>query len=64
LDLVDLFLKRLDFISLGLEELSDQVFVGDEGVVPADRDDGLQVVADLLPPVDEDAGTFELTARE
>ena len=29
-------------------------------MVPAGGDDSLEVVADLLPPVDEDAGTLEL----
>ena len=28
--------------------------------MPAGGDDGLEVVADLLPPVHEDAGTLEL----
>ena len=53
-------LQRLDGVGLGLEVLGDEVVIGDERVVPAGGDDSLEVVADLLPPVDEDAGTLEL----
>ena len=53
-------LQRRDGVGLCLKVLGDEVVIGDQGVVPAGGDDGLEVVADLLPPVDEDAGTLEL----
>ena len=53
-------LQRLDAVGLGPEVLGDEVVIRDQGVVPAGGDDGLEVVADLLPPVDENAGTLEL----
>ena len=58
--LADLRFQCLDLVSLGLEELDDKVVVWDEAVVPAGRDDGLEIVADLLPPIDENAGALEL----
>ena len=55
--------RRLQFFdgrSLGFEECGDQVFIGNKGMVPANRDKGLDVIADLLPPVDEDPRTLKL----
>ena len=60
LGLADLGLQRFDRVGLGLEKLGDEVFVGNQGVVPAGGDDGLEVVADLLPPVHENPGALEL----
>ena len=60
LGLADSGLERFDGFSLGLKERCDKIVVGDEGVVPTGGDDGLEVVADLLSPVDEDAGALEL----
>ena len=38
----------------------DEVGVWNQCVVPANRDDGFEVVADLLPPIYEDTGALEL----
>ena len=53
-------LVRLNSVGFGLEIFGDEVAIGDQGVVPAGGDDGLEVEADLLPPVDENAGALEL----
>ena len=58
--LADLGLHRLDCVGFGLEEGGDEIFVGNQRVVPAGGDDGLKVVTDLLPPVHEDTGALEL----
>ena len=60
LGLADLGLQRLDRVGFGLEKGGDEVAVRDEGVMPAGGDDGLEVVANLLPPIYEDAGALEL----
>ena len=46
-------------IGLGLEVFGNQVGIGYQGMVPASGNDGFQVIADGLPPVDEHAGTLE-----
>ena len=53
-------LQQLDGVGVGLEVLGNEVVIGDERVVPAGGHNGLEIVANLLPPVDEDAGTLKL----
>ena len=60
LALADPGLQRLDGIGFGLKERGDEIGIGNQGVMPAGGDDGLEVIADLLPPVHEDPGALEL----
>src|SRR5262249_38852680 len=53
-------LHSLDCVGFGREKRRNEVLVGYECMVPARGDDGLEVVADVLPPVHKDSGALEL----
>ena len=60
LRLTDPRLQSVNLVGFGLKERSDEIVIRNQGVMPAGGDDGLEVIADLLPPVHKHPGAFEL----
>jgi len=56
----DLCIQRFNLVGLGMEKGVNQVFIGNKSVMPAGGDNGLEVIADLLPPVHEHPCALEL----